>query len=231
MPDTDTLPPDAGTASSGTGDERKPKADKVDVSAVIGAIVHRERERIKPLEDTNTVLRAEIEALKAKIPTTPIETDPAYAQAIRQPLLDKLAALEAKAAKNADKLKSAALKAAAATSVDPSEVEDRLAKFLTITDDGSPEVVDEHGRLRYGASGPMTVPELVAELLAAKPFLAKSTARDGIDLGDSPKRTTSAVETIASLKAEIAALDNKGDFRTAAPLKTRLAHLVASTPK
>ena len=232
MSDTDTeTTTDAGAAPSGTGDERKAKGDKVDVSAVIGAIVHRERERIKPLEETNVALRAEIEALKAALPAAPAEKDPAYAQGIRQPLLDKIAALEAKTAKNARQIRSAALRSAAAISVDPPEVEERLAKFVTITDDGATEVVDEQGRLRYSASGPMTVDELVGELLAAKPFLAKSTARDGLDLGDSPKRTTGPVETVASLKAEIAALEGKADFRTAAPLKTRLAKLVTASAK
>jgi len=227
------MPPTPGTGEQGEQNPPTPGAPsgeqgKTDIQPVIDAIIRRERTdadaRVLKLE---TRIR-ELEAAPAPKPgESKPPVDDAHIENIRKPLLDELTKERERSAARDERTKRIELKAAAKDSVDADEVADRLIKSTKITDDGKMEVVDDKGLPRYGANGPMTVAELVGELLAAKPFLAKAAVRDGINLGDVQK-SVPGTETKESLKARIAELEAKGQFNTAAPLKTQLANLVAS---
>lgn len=191
-----------GAGNAGHADAGQ-KAGAPDIQKAIDAVVARERTRA---ERERTELLQRIEQLEASQKPKPAEDDAAYREKIeaaRKPVLDELAA-ERKAREAIEsRIATAEIKSAASDSVDPDLVAQLIKPFVKVTA-GEIEVVDADGKPRYGATGPMRLAELVAETLAAKPYLAKAQMRQGAGFEGSRNAATGDV------KQQIAELEKHG---------------------
>lgn len=183
-----------GTPTPGdkTGGDGKPTpGDKTtggqnqDIQAVIDGVVARERTRAdRAIADLKADFEAKLaeaqggkpkpkagdedEAFKAKVAEArkPVEAERDAEREARGKLSSRVARAEVQAA-------------AVPVSVAPDDVAEALGRFVRVNAEGVTEVVDAEGKPRYGAKGPMTVVELVAEHLKSRPYLVKSTVRSG----------------------------------------------------
>jgi hypothetical protein len=220
----------AGTGGQGQDDKTKGDAGQTggtsnadagqtggnDTQKAIDAVVSRERQRA---ERERAELQRQIDELRAAAPKAKPAEDEAklreYAETVRKPIEEKLTKAEEKLTATEKRLTRSELKAAAADSVDPDEIADRLDGQVKMTEAGTFEVIGKDGNPRYSANGAMTVQELVAELLAAKPYLAKSTARNGADFNGS--RT----HAVGDIDAQIADAEKAGNWASAQRLKAQ----------
>lgn len=210
---------DAGQQGAGgqgaDAGQQKPAAGE-DVQKAINAVVARERAAAEAREKE---LQRQLDELRGQVkPPKPADEDAAFRSKVEEARKPLEAELEkertARQALNS-RLTRSELKGAATDSVDAEHVADLLEKQVRVTETGDFEVVDRDGKPRYGATGPMSVGELVAELLAQKPYLAKSTARSGADYrGTTPKPA-------GDLDAQIAEAEKAGNFVLAGNLKAQ----------
>lgn len=226
-----------GAGDQGKGGDAGQQGKGGDTQKAIDAVVARERARAdKALSELRSTFETQIAELQGQLEsqkggdgkggkkaTEPDEFKDAVARA-RKPVEDALEAERAKLkALHRQIARADILAAAAPNSVDAEAVADLLEHRVRVTEAGGREVVGKDGNPEYGANGPKQVAELVAELLEAKPYLAKSKAKDGVDFQQGARSTTG--KTKDELKQQIAALEAQGKFDDAAPLKSELIKL------
>ena len=167
--------PTPGAKTGGTPDPN--------IQAVIDGVVARERTRAdKALADLKADFETKLaDAQKGKAKAgDEDEAFKAKVAAARKPVeAERDAEREARGKLSSRVARAEVLAAAAPVSVAPEDVAESLGRFVRVNAEGVTEVVDAEAKPRYGAKGPMTVAELVAEHLKTRPYLVKSTVRTG----------------------------------------------------
>lgn len=215
--------PPAGIAKGAEGDAGKTDAGKSGAQgdltqAAVDAIVARERRRA---DAELASLRTDFETKIAALTKTPgSEADKSKATddgiaAARKPLEDALNTEKTNRAKLEKTLVSTMIEAAAKDTTAPKVAAMLADGQVRLKDDGTVEVVDASGQPRYTAKGPMTLPELVAEIAAANAFLVPASMRKG---GDYKGSDPQAKQTIAE---QIHELEAAGKFTEASRLKSK----------
>lgn len=206
----------AGT-SAGTAAGAAPAAGasgEPDTQKAIDAIIARERTRAATeLASVRSDFERQITELRSQIPTPagqggasqqrPEAPDVnAAIEAARKPLQDELASERAARLQLEETTLTSIVQSAAKDTVSPETVA-LMAKGQVRFNKGTTEVVDANGQLRYTASGPMTVKDLVAEIVGKNDFLVPASVRKGGNYqGAGNQSQTPIAEQIAQLESE-----------------------------